>query len=217
MSKPITVLIIDRGHGTCNDKVKYPTPGKQATLPSGLHVYEGFENEKYAKAIANWGEKAGYKIVFTVEPSDPTDLPLSNRVAFANKLLEKATAIFISVHNNAGGGKGEGTEIFTSKGKTSSDLYAEKMINCVKEILPTRKLRIDVSDGDSDKEENFYVLKNTNMPAVLLEIGFFDNEVDYKWLSNPLTITSFSRAIVNGVTKANQQLYGESKVTQKLV
>ena len=217
MSRPITVLIIDRGHGTCNDKVKYPTPGKQATLPSGLHVYEGFENEKYAKALVEWGKKAGYKVVFTVEPSDPTDLPLSSRVSLANKLPDRANAIFISVHNNAGGGKGEGTEVFTSKGKTSSDSYAEGMIQAIKESLPTRKLRVDTTDGDLDKEENFYVLKNTVMPAVLLEIGFFDNETDYKWLSSPIIISSFSRAIINGITKTNQKLYGEDKVSQKLV
>ena len=217
MSNPITTLIIDRGHGTCNEKVKYPTPGKQATLPSGLHVYEGFENEKYCKSLESWAIKAGYKVVFTVEPSDPTDLPLSSRVAFANKQKDKGVSLFLSVHNNAGGGKGEGTEIFTSKGNTASDKYAEGMINSIKEILPTRKLRIDPSDGDQDKEENFYVLKNTNMPAILLEIGFFDNEVDYKWLSNPLTISSFSRAIINGITKTNQLLYGKEKVKQILV
>lgn len=217
MSKPITTLIIDRGHGTCNSTVKYPTPGKQATLPSGLHVYEGFENEKYAKELAKLGVEAGYKILFTVHPSDPSDISLNARVALANKVLDKAETLFISVHNNAGGGKGEGTEIFTSKGKTRSDDYGEGMLQEIKNTIPNRKLRIDSSDKDLDKEENFFVLKHTLMPAILLEIGFFDNEVDYKWLSSPSNITKFSKAIINGITKTNQKIFGIEKIVQKLI
>jgi N-acetylmuramoyl-L-alanine amidase len=217
MSKLITTLIIDRGHGTCNAVIKYPTPGKQAILPNGLHVYEGFENEKYCKELARLGKEAGYEIEFTVEPSDTTDVSLTKRVILANKSVNKNNSLYISVHNNAGGGKGEGTEIFTSKGKTDSDIYAESMLQELKKVLPNRKLRIDPTDGDQDKEENFYVLKNTVMPAVLLEIGFFDNLMDYNWLSLPANIVMFSRCIINGITKANIKEHGEDKVPYKLI
>ena len=41
------------------------------------------------------------------------------------------------------------------------------------------KYRFDKwSDNDLDKEANYYVLKYTNMPAILLEMFFFDSYVD---------------------------------------
>jgi len=40
----------------------------------------------------------------------------------------------------------------------------------------TVKWRTDNTDKDEDKEENFYVLKNTNCPAILCELGFHTNK-----------------------------------------
>ena len=39
-------------------------------------------------------------------------------------------------------------------------------------------MRKDHTDGDPDKESQFYVLKNTSCPAVLLEFGFMDRLED---------------------------------------
>ena len=47
-----------------------------------------------------------------------------------------------------------------------------------KRMFPDEKYRLDYSDGDVDKEANFYVLRKTKMPAVLLEMWFFDNYND---------------------------------------
>jgi N-acetylmuramoyl-L-alanine amidase len=42
------------------------------------------------------------------------------------------------------------------------------------------KMRTDNKDGDPDKEENFYIIKNTLSPAILSENGFFTNEAECK-------------------------------------
>ena len=39
-----------------------------------------------------------------------------------------------------------------------------------------------VEDGDADKESNFYVLKNTAMPAILSENFFMTNEAECRLL-----------------------------------
>lgn len=204
----IDTLILDRGHATLDAKGKYATPGKQHKFEDGLHVYEGYENQRYVEAIAKYAKQEGFKIEYTVDPKDPTDVSLIKRVNIANASKNKKTAIYISVHNNASGtGKGVGTEIFTSIGKTLSDGYAEAILKKFKDILPNRKLRIDTTDGDLDKEENFYVLKNTSMPAILLEIGFFDNREDYEWLSNQSNINVVAQVIVKGIKEENKRLY----------
>jgi N-acetylmuramoyl-L-alanine amidase len=203
----ITTLILDRGHATLDSKGKYSTPGKQYTFPDGLHVYEGFENQKYTEAIAEYAKTVGFKIEYTVEPKDPTDLPLYNRVVKANASKARLNALYISIHNNAGAGIG--TEVFTSIGKTLSDTFAEGILNSYQKGIPTRKLRMDTKDGDKDKEENFYVISKTSMPAILIEFGFFDNREDYNWLSNPNTIKMMAKLTVDGIVNTNIQLYGK--------
>ena len=81
------------------------------------------------------------------------------------------------MHGNASGvGKAHGIEIFTSKGQTKSDELATIVFNSIVDFFPDEKYRMDKwSDGDVDKEANYYVLKNTKMPAMLLEMWFFEN------------------------------------------
>jgi N-acetylmuramoyl-L-alanine amidase len=42
--------------------------------------------------------------------------------------------------------------------------------------FPSEKFRTDYSDGDQDKEENFYLLRKTICPAILSENFFHTNE-----------------------------------------
>lgn len=204
----INTIILDRGHATLDKNGKYATSGKQFKFSNDLTVYEGFENQKYVEAMAKWALHYGFNVEYTVSPIDPQDPALVDRVRKANNSVNKRSALYISVHNNAGGGKGQGTEIFTSIGQTLSDTYADFIMKEYKKTYPTRKYREDTSDGDSDKESNFYVLRHTIMPAVLLEIGFFDNMEDYKWLSNPCNIENMAKATIVGVIRAIQKLYG---------
>lgn len=200
--KNYDTIILDRGHATLNKDGKYATPGKQYTFPDGLHVYEGYENQKYVEALAIYAQARGLKIAYTVSPNNPADISLTTRVKTANSLSSKANAIYVSVHNNAGGG--EGTEVFTSIGNTKSDLFAESVINFIAKAFPNRKMRTDTRDGDKDKEDNFYVLKNTAMPAILIEYGFFDNRKDYDFLSDKKTIKLMAEATIDGILNAIQ-------------
>jgi N-acetylmuramoyl-L-alanine amidase len=195
----ITTIILDRGHATLDTKGNYITPGKQFEFENGLRVYEGYENQKYVEALAKEALKAKLNVVYTVNPTDATDPSLVSRVKIANRLPNKDSLFYLSIHNNAG--KGKGTEVFTSKGDTRSDKYAESIIYEIQKALPTRIIRTDLKDKDKDKEEDFYVLKQTIMPAVLMEYGFFDNKEDYEFLSNPANIELFAKATIAGIIK----------------
>lgn len=206
----ITTIMLDRGHGTLDKNGNYVTPGKRASFPSGEKVYEGVENNKYVMALAKYAKEAGFNVVYSVLPSNHLDVSLTERVTKANKHPSKNSMFFLSVHNNASGtGQAQGTEIFTSKGQTLSDIYAEHILKQFKSILPHRKLRTDTVDKDLDKEENFYVLRATLMPSVLIEYGFFDNYEDYKWLSDENNIDLLARCTIDGIVSANIDLYGE--------
>ena len=205
----VNTIILDRGHATLDAKGNYATKGKMAVLPDGRKVYEGKENEKYVIAMAAYAAKAGLNVEYTVRPTDPADPSLFARVLRANNSRNRNNAIFVSMHNNAANGTATGTEVFTSVGQTLSDNYASGIISEYEKVFPTRRIRKDLTDKDPDKESNFYVLAKTTMPAVLLEIGFFDTPSDYDWLSNPDTIDKIAKATIDGIVKTIKSLYGE--------
>ena len=109
------------------------------------------------------------------------DLSLAERCNRAN-LCQRihGNCLLISIHANAGGGTG--FEIYTSKGKTKADYFATELIVRLEKDFPDIRMRVDTSDGDKDKEADFYILKHTTMPALLAENLFMDNYKDCRRL-----------------------------------
>lgn len=97
--------------------------------------------------------------------------------------------LFVSIHCNAATGTAKGTETYSSGGMKSKRL-AEKIQAQLINSLPV------VNRGV--KEANFYVLKNTEAPAVLVETAFIDNPDDAKLLVEKED--EFARAIARGVS-----------------
>jgi N-acetylmuramoyl-L-alanine amidase len=165
--KPIFVL--DNGHGV-------ETPGKRSPKwKDGTQLFEYEFNRNIVNRIAKGLSLLAidYKILVP----ETIDISLSERVRRANKIQN---GILISVHANAGGGSG--FEIYTSPGKTQSDDIATIFCQEAEKAFPEFKMRFDKSDGDLDKEADFYVLSKSNCPAILTENLFMDNEQDCKFL-----------------------------------
>lgn len=195
-------VVIDCGHGGIDPSGNYTTaPGKMHTFPSGEVAYEGVINRAIGEVVE--GLLSLYNdinTVFTVHPANYLDVSLKDRIEIVNKLDPKET-ILVSIHCNASNGKGRGFEIFTSRGHTLSDTLAEHICDSVEHVYRKvdMKLRYDLSDGDRDKESDFYVLVKSKCPAVLLECGFFDNESDYEFLKDPFFISQIGHSIHEGI------------------
>lgn len=158
------MIILDAGHGK-------NTPGKRSPIyGDGSQLFEWEFNRDIVNQIADKLSVLNIKYHILVPGS--FDMPLEDRVKNAN--MFGVNNLYISVHANAG--RGKGVEIFTSKGETLSDKIATIFIKEFINEFPLERVRSDYADGDSDKEENFYVLKNTVMPAILTENFFMDNE-----------------------------------------
>lgn len=121
---------------------------------------------------------------------------LEGRVQMEHQLKPRA---FISLHCNAAPRQVKGVEIWTSVGETSADPLATEIFRSVKRAFPVRNYRTDQSDGDPDKEKNFYVLRKTRCPAVLLEMGFISNADECFWLKDDDTQNRMALAIVEGI------------------
>lgn len=162
-------VLLDNGHGGIINGV-YQTSGKRSPQwEDGSQLFEG----EFTRHIVNGiiSKLTELDIPYVNIAPELEDISLSTRVNRANNY---SNSVYVSVHANAGGGKG--FEIFTSHGSTKSDVFAEVFVEEFAKEFPTIKIRADKSDGDSDKEANFYVLKNTRMPAVLTENFFMDTE-----------------------------------------
>ena len=72
-----------------------------------------------------------------------------------------------------------GWSCYTGKGQTESDRLADCLYKAAEQILKNQVIRTDYArDGDPDWEENFYILRHTQCPAVLTENFFMDSLQD---------------------------------------
>lgn len=63
------------------------------------------------------------------------------------------------------------------------------------------KIRKDMSDGDPDKESQFYILRKTKCPAVLTENLFQDNQEDVEFLLSEAGKRAIVDLHVKGICK----------------
>ena len=128
---------------------------------------------------------------------DDVYLSLEERCERANAA---GADLFISIHANASENpRGHGYEVWTSPGWTPADIWATEFFNAIHEAFPNLYGRVDMSDGDPDKESKFWVLVHTNMPAVLIETAFISNPAEEESLSDPGWRMRMAGAIISAV------------------
>lgn len=190
-------ILIDAGHGI-------DTPGKRS--PDGSFL-EYLWNRQVADLVLSRLRASGLDADLVV--TETNDITLRTRAMRVNRICDRLGAsnvLLVSVHANAAGnGKSwmyaTGWECHTSHGKTKSDALAECFYKSFAAAFPEKRMRRDLSDGDSDKESNFYILTKTRCPAVLLENFFYDNREECAWLLLPGTKERVADAIVAGIKK----------------
>jgi len=152
-------IVIDPGHGGKDPGAVYAGyKEKDIVLPIALYL-GGFLS--YIPAETNLKVNCVYTRTADVY------VPLRDRVFIANSV--KADA-FISIHVNASPKhNARGEEIWIYPKSTESAKLADSIAIFIDEIVPDKFRGI--------KEGNFYVLRRTKMPAVLIEVGFIDNPI----------------------------------------
>ena len=104
--------------------------------------------------------------------------------------------LFVSIHCNAFNGTVRGVETCAyseySKGYKLAECIQSQLVDSLHKIdnnIPDRGIKI---------RKDLAVLRYTNMPAVLVEVAFIDNEKDVKLLMN--NQDDIARAIARGIT-----------------
>lgn len=174
------IIILDPAHGS-------DVPGKRS--PNGKHLEYRWSRE-ICKALANKLVANDFRVEFS--NNSEKEIGLSKRVSFANHLDFKEGEIkfLVSLHNNAAGNGSDwmnarGVEIYTSKGSTRSDEFAEVIMKNLKMDFPDNNIvKFRYGNDQLGKEANFSVLMGSTYYAVLLEWLFQDNKEDYELLQN---------------------------------
>lgn len=207
-TKKHLVIILDPAHGK-------DVKGKSS--PDGKHK-EWEWSRMINKKLSGKLEGLGYKVEYT--STSDYEIGLSKRKDNANKLVvgKDEVKFLLSCHNNAAGSDGKwhtatGVEIWTSKGKTLSDLFSEKLFEGLHKYFPENnsiKYRYGGPTGDRDKDENFTVLMG-NYYACLLEWGFQDNMEDVQMMSDEKTNDKLVEAITLGIEYINDYVTSKLK------
>ena len=192
-------VVLDNGHGGVINGV-YQTAGKRSPKWSKGVLFEGMFNRWVVNRVIEKLDRLNLPY-YHISP-ELTDTSLSTRVNRANAIHSKnKNAWVLSIHANAGGGIG--VEGFTTVGVTGSDTLGEVVLTNLEKDLVGQKMRFDRSDGDRDKEVNYYILKKPRASAFLLECGFMDNKSDY----NNLWDEKYLEVLVDSLVKSIKQIY----------
>lgn len=105
--------------------------------------------------------------------------------------------VFVSIHCNAANGRAHGTETLICGAGGRSEQLAE----CIQQQIVES---LDTTDRGLKERPGLIVLRATDMPAVLVELAFIDNDEDAELLMTRQD--DFARAIARGVTDYEQMI-----------
>ena len=174
-------IALDAGHGL-------KTSGKQT--PDGIK--EWTLNDKVRDKVVKILSAYDCEIIHTDNNEGTTDEALGTRLS---KYKKAGVAAFVSIHHNAYKGtwcNATGVEVFTDKNPTPGD---SKLAN----LIYTRLVKYTGLKARGIKKEDWYVINQDTIPAVLVEGGFMDCKKDYKVITSDAGQEAYAKAVAEGL------------------
>lgn len=179
-------IVVDPGHG-----------GKYMGAIGVTGAVEKDVNLSIARQVADDLRKMGAWVRMTRHsdrtvgpPADTLDQDLQARVDVANQW---PADLFVSIHSNSETGHSrEGMETYHCQRKDPESL------RLASDIMADMSASLPVSVRGV-KPANFYVIKNTSMPAALVEVAYLSNPTDEAKLKDPAFRKEAAQAIAQGI------------------
>ncbi|MBD2846448.1 N-acetylmuramoyl-L-alanine amidase [Paenibacillus sp. IB182496] len=183
-------IAIDDGHGMATAGKRTPVLPAGMTGETGGFMHENEFNRRVAALLKEQLEAAGLRTML-VAPTD-ADTPLAARTAAANRARAD---LYVSIHANAIGSDAwnhtRGIETYHHP----SSAEGRRAATCMHRALVSRTRQTD----RGVKTANFYVLRYTAMPAVLVECGFMTNVNDAELLLSETYRRTCAEALAAGI------------------
>lgn len=169
-------IILDAGHGGKDQGASYgEVLEKELTL----------EIAKKTKEIL---EEAGYRVSMTRK--DDTFVDLYDRADYANR---KNSKVFVSIHCNSSEEDGaEGIETFYAASK-------EEESQALAQALQTGMVEQTEARDRGIKTADYVVIKETDMPAALVEVGFLSDSGERQLLQQEEYQKKLAEGIAAGI------------------
>ena len=172
---PRPLVVVDAGHGGKDPGAMYDGYNeKDFVLPMALEVGQRLE-------------AAGCRVIYSRD--DDTYITLSDRADLANEL---GADIFISIHANAMPQKPDinGLETYCYKLGGQAEVLANYVHDAILEAASPEDRGV--------RTANYYVLRETDMPAILVETGYMSNADECQMLADATYQKTLARGIANG-------------------
>ncbi len=180
----VKTILIDAGHNYSGKDIGAENPKYNAKE----EVITFQIADKLKAELEYWG----YNVIMTREKltdsiaNTSVNESLQARVDMAHEVLAD---LFISIHCNAGGGSGVETYCFAKTG------YSGRLAELIQNSIADGS---DLYDRGV-KTANFFVIKNTLMPTILVETGFIDSEKDIQILMSEEGQNQIAGAIASAI------------------
>ncbi|MBU6383864.1 MAG: N-acetylmuramoyl-L-alanine amidase [Verrucomicrobia bacterium] len=178
-------VVIDIGHGGQDRGTKAGNPyceEKKVTLLTG-------------RLVKQYLEQLGYHVVMTRSADHFISLP--QRVEIANQAQAN---IFVSIHyNSSRSPEANGIEIFffdSKENKTRANASRK-----LADTILTQVIRKTSAHSRGVKKGNYYVIRETSMPAVLVEGGFISNQEERSLLKTRDYQEKIAEGIADGIDR----------------
>ena len=177
-AKPI--IILDPGHGGSDEgaKIHYFMEKRLALMTTLL--------------VRKYLEEMGYRVLMT--RSKDVFIPLHRRVSIANKTK---AVLFTSIHyNSSPSADAHGIEVFYHSGSDAKRVKeSRKLASTVLGELITHTS----AHSRGVKSGNFHVIRETSMPAILVEGGFMTNNEERTNLRDKRYLEKIAKGIALGI------------------
>jgi N-acetylmuramoyl-L-alanine amidase len=174
---PQRTIVIDPGHG-----------GSDAGATFGSRR-ESDDNLRLSLAVQRLLQEQGLRVILT--RSTDVNVPLSERSAISNR---NNADLFVSIHRNASTNtSANGVENFVFT--TAPTNTVQSAFDVLDEIV-----NAGVQNNRGVRRGNFAVIRNTNAPAMLLEMGFISNARDNQLFDQ--NFNAYAAAIARGIINA---------------
>ena len=178
-------VIIDAGHG-----------GEDPGAIGDRGAYEKDINLNIALKLQQFIEQSGGIVLMSRVDDAKMEGSKSNDMKLRKKLREEnAGDIFVSIHLNSYPSEScKGAQTFYANDENSK-LLAEKIQKNMVNILDESNTRI------AKKLTSVYLLKNVNIPSVIVECGFLSNSEEEKLLLDEKYQSKIAMAIFMGINE----------------
>lgn len=197
---PTKRIIIDAGHG-------FPDGGAigmTGTIESTLNL-------KIALTVENLLKKKGYDVIMT--RNDENSLSEEGKSISEKKrndmkkrldIINNSDAdIFVSIHmNKYNDSRYRGAQVIYSRNFTQSETLASHIQSKLCQLSENKSKRTHL-----EAPKSIYLLKNANIPAVIVECGFLSNFEEEQLLITEEYRKEIAKAIVSGIENYYQKEY----------